>query len=59
MRIALPSLLALGCLIAASQVDVPLVSFLLFVLGLGFVFDAGTLLFARATGNGGMRDYRQ
>jgi hypothetical protein len=33
--------------------------FILFVVALGLVFDAGTALFARMTSTGGMRDHRQ
>jgi hypothetical protein len=30
-----------------------------FLVALGLVFDAGTALFARVSGTGGMRDHRQ
>lgn len=59
MRIALPSIGAFACLIAASQLTVPIAGFILFVVALGLVFDAGTALFARVTSTGGMRDHRQ
>jgi hypothetical protein len=42
-----------------SRLDVPLAGFALFVVALGLVLDAGTALFARVTGTGGMRDHRQ
>jgi hypothetical protein len=50
---------AFACLYAASRLDVPLAGFALFVIALALVFDAGTALFARVTGTGGMRDHRQ
>jgi hypothetical protein len=59
MRILVSLIAAAACLAAASWVDVPLVSFGLFVVALGCVFDVATKLFERATGTGGMRDYRQ
>jgi hypothetical protein len=59
MRIAVPVIALVACLFGATHVASPVLSFVLFVFALGFVFDAGTLLFARATGAGGLRDYRQ
>jgi hypothetical protein len=59
MRIALPLIAALACLIVASRLDSPIAGFILFVVALGLVFDAGTALFARVAGTGGIRDHRQ
>jgi hypothetical protein len=59
MRLAVPVLALVACLYGATHIASPVLSFVLFVFALGFVFDAATLLFARATGSGGMRDYRQ
>jgi hypothetical protein len=59
VRIALPLIAAFACLIVASRLNTPVVGFVLFVVALGLVFDAGTLLFARVTGTGGMRDHHQ
>jgi hypothetical protein len=59
LRIAIPLVGAFACLIAAAQLNVPIAGFLLFVVAMGLVLDAGTLLFARFTGTGGMRDHKQ
>jgi uncharacterized membrane protein YhhN len=59
IRIALPLISAFACLLAASRLDVPILGFVLFIVAMGLVFDAGTLLFARVTGTGGIRDNRQ
>jgi hypothetical protein len=59
MRIALPLIGAAACLVIASRVNVPVLGFVLFVVAMGLVLDAGTKLFARATSGGGMQDYRQ
>jgi len=59
MRIALSLIATAGCLFAATQVASAVLTFVLFVVALGFAVDAGTLMFARATGTGGMRDHRQ
>ena len=50
---------AFACFYLASRLTIPLAGFALFIVALGFVFDAGTSLFARVTGTGGMRDHRQ
>ena len=42
-----------------SQLRSPVAGFILFVVALGLVLDAGTALFARVTSTGGMRDHRQ
>jgi predicted deacylase len=59
VRIVLPFIAAFACLIVASRLDAPVVGFVLFVVALGLVLDAGTALFARVTSTGGMRDHRQ
>ena len=59
VRIALPLIAAFACFYLASQLRVPLAGFAAFIVALAFVFDAGTALFARVTGTGGMRDHRQ
>lgn len=59
VRIALPFIAAFVCLGIASRLDMPVVGFILFVVALGLVFDGGTILFARVTSTGGMRDHRQ
>jgi hypothetical protein len=59
IRFALPLIAAFACLIVASRVDNAIAGFVLFVVALGLVFDAGTALFARVTATGGMRDHRQ
>ena len=59
MRIALPLVAALACLVVASRLNAPVAGFVLFVVALGLVLDAGTALFARVAGTGGMRDHRQ
>jgi hypothetical protein len=59
IRIALPLIAAFACFYGVSQLDVPLAGFVLFIVALALVFDAGTALFARVTGTGGMRDHRQ
>jgi hypothetical protein len=59
MRIALPLIGAVVCLGVASRLNVPVAGFVLFVVALGLVLDAGTALFARVTSTGGMRDHRQ
>ena len=59
IRIALPLIGAFACLEVASQINVPVAGFILFVVGLGLVFDAGSLLFARLTSTGGIRDHKQ
>jgi hypothetical protein len=59
MRVALPLIATAACLFAATQIASPVLTFVLFVLALGFALDAGTMMFARATGTGGMRDHRQ
>jgi len=50
---------AFACFYLASRLTIPLAGFALFIVALAFVFDAGTSLFARVTGTGGMRDHRQ
>jgi hypothetical protein len=59
VRIALPFIGAFICLGLASRLDMPVVGFILFVVAFGLVFDGGSLLFARVTSTGGMRDHRQ
>jgi hypothetical protein len=59
IRIALPLIAAFACFYLASRLDVPLAGFALFIVALGLVFDAGTALFSRVSGTGGMRDHRQ
>jgi hypothetical protein len=59
MRIALSLIATAGCLLAATQVASSVLTFILFVVAMGFAVDAGTLMFSRATGTGGMRDHRQ
>jgi hypothetical protein len=59
LRIALPLVAAFACLIVAARLNVPIAGFLLFVVAMGLVLDAGTLLFARFTGTGGMHDHKQ
>jgi uncharacterized membrane protein YhhN len=59
IRIALPLAGAFACLIVAGRLNVPIAGFALFVVAMGLVLDAGTTLFARVTGTGGMRDHRQ
>jgi len=57
-RWSLPLVGAFACLIAASWVP-PVAGFVLFVIAFGLLFDGCTILFARATGVGGLRDYKQ
>jgi hypothetical protein len=59
MRIALPLIGAAICLELASQLRVAVAGFVLFIVGMGLVFDAGSMLFARLTSTGGMRDHKQ
>jgi hypothetical protein len=59
VRIALPLIGAAVCLELASQINVPIAGFALFVVGMGLVFDAGSVLFARVSSTGGMRDHKQ
>jgi hypothetical protein len=59
IRIALPLIAAFACFYLASRLTVPLAGFALFIIALGLVFDAGTALFARVGGTGGMSDHRQ
>jgi hypothetical protein len=59
MRIAVPLILAVVCLGAASRLNVPIAGFALFIVAMGLVFDAGSILFMRVTSTGGMRDHKQ
>jgi len=59
VRIALPLIGAAICLELASQLRVPVAGFVLFIVGMGLVFDAGSALFVRVTSTGGMRDHKQ
>ena len=59
MRIVLPIIGAFACLVVASNLNVPIAGFLLFIVAMGLVFDAGSMLFVRVTSTGGMRDHKQ
>jgi hypothetical protein len=59
MRIALPFIAAFVCIGVASRLNVPVAGFLLWVVGMGLVLDAGSTLFARMTSAGGIRDHKQ
>jgi hypothetical protein len=59
MRIAVPLIAAMVCLLVERQLNVPVAGFLLWVVAMGLVLDAGSALFARVTSAGGMRDHKQ
>jgi hypothetical protein len=59
MRIALPFIAAFVCIGVASRLDVPVAGFVLWIVGMGLVLDAGSALFLRVTSTGGMRDHKQ
>lgn len=59
IRIALPLIAAFACFYLVSQLHSAIAGFILFVVALGLVFDAGSALFARMTSTGGMQDHRQ
>ncbi|MEO8689948.1 MAG: hypothetical protein ABI611_17260 [Solirubrobacteraceae bacterium] len=53
-----PLILATACLVAAYYVP-PWVTYVLVIGSFGLLFEAGTAWFARAGGNGGLKDYHQ
>ena len=55
----MPLIAAFVCFYVVSQLRSPVAGFILFVVALGLVFDAGSALFARMTSTGGMRGHRQ
>jgi hypothetical protein len=59
MRIALPFIAAFICIGVASRLNVPVAGFVLWVVGMGLVLDAASVLFVRVTSAGGMRDHKQ
>jgi uncharacterized membrane protein YhhN len=59
LRIVIPLVAAFACLIVAGRLNVPIAGFALFIVAMGLVLDAGSILFARVTSTGGMRDHKQ
>jgi hypothetical protein len=57
-RYWIPLVAGFGCLFAALHVG-PVLTIVLLVAGLGLLLDAGTAMFAKAGGTGGMFDNRQ
>ncbi len=58
MRFALPLIAAVACLYGASLTP-PLVAYVLIIAAFACFFDAGTAWLAKATGAGGLKDFRQ
>jgi hypothetical protein len=57
-RYWLPLVAAAICLTVAFYVG-PLIAMILMIAALGLVFDAATAWFAKVSGTGGLRDYKQ
>jgi hypothetical protein len=53
-----PLLLACACLVVGYSVP-PWATYVLVIVALGLLFEAGTALFQRAGGTGGLKDFKQ
>ena len=53
-----PMVLACVCLVVAYSVP-PVVTYVLVIVAFMLLFEAGTAMFARAGGTGGLKDYKQ